>query len=207
MANRRKFLAGLGALASGSAAAVGTGAFTSVSANRDLEVQVADDNSALLGIDDIDGSPNSAYVDVNGNSVSIDISSTNGGVGLNDNATTKILDLLKITNQGTQNVYVWASGMPSGVKLAVQPSSQIQNDGTGTGENQGALSLNSNLSAADLDDDDVNVGESGGGEEAAPELAPGDFINVELFASGDLNDSLDFDGTITIHAEDVDQVD
>ena len=205
MSNRRKFLAGLGALASGSAAAIGTGAFTSVSANRDLEVQVADDASALLAIDDIDGSPNSEYVDAGGDSVSIDISTTDG-VGLNNNATTKILDLLKITNQGTQPVYVWASGMPSNVKLAVQPSSQIQNDGTGAGENQGALSLNSNLNAADLDDDDSQAGEPGGAEEAAPLLNAGDFIDVELFATGDIS-GLDFDGQITINAEDADQVD
>jgi hypothetical protein len=97
--------------------------------------------------------------------------------------------------------------MPSNVKLAVQPSSSIQNDGTGAGENQGALSLNSNLSAADLDDDDPQVGESGGAEEAAPLLNAGDYIDVELFASGDLPDNLDFDDQITINAEDANQVD
>jgi hypothetical protein len=204
---RRKLLTAMGSLAAGGAAAMGTGAFTSVSANRSVEVQVADDASALLAIDDIDSSPNSEYVDVSGDSVSIDISTTNG-VGLNNNATTKILDLLKITNQGTQSVYVWASGLPTNprVALAVQDSSQIQNDGTGAGENQGALSLSSNLNAADLDDDDPQAGEPGGGEEAAPLLNPGDFIDVELFATGDIS-GLDFDGQITINAEDADQVD
>jgi hypothetical protein len=95
--------------------------------------------------------------------------------------------------------------MPSNVKLAVQPSSQIQNDGTGAGENQGALSLNSNLRGDDLDDDDTG-GTDTGQEEAAPLLNAGDFINVELFASGDLS-GLDFDGQIIINAEDADQVD
>lgn len=201
MTNRRKFIAGVGALATGSAAAMGTGAFTSVEANRGLEVEVSDDADALLSIDDIDGSDNSEYVDTSGDAVSIDISSDEGGDGLNINATTKILDLLEIKNQGTQNVYVWLSGVPDGIKFAVQPDSQIQNNGTGAGENQGALSTTSNLDPNDLDDD-----EGDGEEEAAPELAPGDYINVELFSYGD-NDDLDFDGTVTIHAKDVDQVD
>jgi hypothetical protein len=38
MVKRRKVLIGLGSLAAGSAATVGTGAFTSVSANRDISV-------------------------------------------------------------------------------------------------------------------------------------------------------------------------
>jgi hypothetical protein len=204
MVKRRKFLTALGATAAGGAAAMGTGAFTSVEANRSLEVQVADDADALLGIDDIDSSPNSEYVDTSGNTVSIDIS-TGDGDGLNDQALTKIKDLLKITNQGTQEVYVWVSGMPSDPRVALssQASSQIQNAGTGQGENQvgvnpsgsgGALSTNSNLDENDIDDD-----EGSGKEEAAPLLAPGDYVDVEMFAYGDLS-GLDFDGTITVHA-------
>jgi hypothetical protein len=218
MANRRKFLAGLGALASGSAAAVGTGAFTSVSANRDLSVAVADDADALLSIDDIDGSPNSAYVDTSGDGVSISITTdidndgTDEGTGLNNNALTKIQDLLRIENQGTQDVYVYADGMPTNprVALGTQASSQIKNAGTGPGNNQadvnpsgsgGAFSLNSSIDPEDIDDD-----EGTGEGEAAPLLAPGDYVNVEMFAYGDLT-GLDFDGTVQIKAEAVDQVD
>ena len=46
--DRRNFVIGLGALSAGSAAAVGTGAFSSVSANRDISVEVADDSEAYL---------------------------------------------------------------------------------------------------------------------------------------------------------------
>ncbi|TKX62968.1 DUF1102 domain-containing protein [Halorubrum sp. ASP1] len=196
MANRRKFITGLGALAAGSAAAVGTGAFTSVSANRDVSVAVADDADALLSIDTVSGAANSEYVDTSGDAASITIESDAGGTGLNDDALTKIKNLLRIKNLGTQDVYVYAKGMPTDprVALAVQPSSQIQNAGTGSGENQGAFSLNSNLTEDDLDDD-----EGSGKEEAAPLLAPGDYVDVEMFAYGDLS-GLDFDGTISIEA-------
>ena len=112
MTNRRKFLAGIGALASGSAAAVGTGAFTSVSASRSVAVNVADDSDALLAIrgDKRNGNFTSnavEYVDTNGGQVSIDITETSAGAtGINDNATTTLDDLLAIENQGSQDVYV-----------------------------------------------------------------------------------------------------
>jgi hypothetical protein len=215
---RRNLLIGMGSLAAGGAATIGTGAFTSVTANRDLSVEVADDADALLSIDDIDKSPNSAYVDTSGNGVSISITTdtdndgTDEGAGLNNNALTKIQDLLRVENQGTQDVYVYADGMPTDprVALGTQASSQIKNAGTGPGDNQvdvnpsgsgGAFSLNSSIDPEDIDDD-----EGTGGGEAAPLLEPGDYVNVEMFANGDLTD-LEFDGTVQIKAEAVDQVD
>ncbi|MDV7350872.1 DUF1102 domain-containing protein [Halorubrum distributum] len=110
---RRKFVVGLGALASGSAAAVGTGAFTSVTANRSVDVEVAGDASAYLGIEPVSSSPNSDYVQVNSGEVSIDFSDSNPntsgtnatlGDGFNPDATTVVNDLLRVTNQGTQPV-------------------------------------------------------------------------------------------------------
>ncbi|WP_080509970.1 DUF1102 domain-containing protein [Halorubrum saccharovorum] len=50
MANRRKFIAGLGALATGSAAAMGTGAFTSASATRAVNADIVADDNAYLGL-------------------------------------------------------------------------------------------------------------------------------------------------------------
>ncbi|MGQ3328880.1 hypothetical protein [Halorubrum sp. FL23] len=108
MANRRKFIAGLGALATGSAAAVGTGAFTSVQAERDLKVETAGDANALLGISPYDG-PNGQYANVQADStVDIDFTSNDNAtdVGLNKNANTNIENVLQITNNGTQDVRV-----------------------------------------------------------------------------------------------------
>ncbi|OSO90463.1 hypothetical protein B9H04_17020 [Halorubrum ezzemoulense DSM 17463] len=101
MANRRKFLAGLGALASGSAAAVGTGAFTSVSANRVVSVDVSDDQNAYL---QLRPSKYADFTTTDGNGVlEMDFSGVNGqtGDGVNANATTGFGPELTIRNNGT----------------------------------------------------------------------------------------------------------
>jgi hypothetical protein len=110
--NRRSFLATLGTAAAGVSAAVGTGAFTSVSANRGVSVSVADDSDALLAFETANSGPNSQYTVTDGNTLSIDISGSNnnmagGGEGINQNATTIIRDMFDIRNQGTQAVFVW----------------------------------------------------------------------------------------------------
>jgi hypothetical protein len=113
--NRRKFLVGAGSLAAGSAAAMGTGAFTSVSAGRSVTVATAGDADAFLSIEkatDSDGNvtPNAEeYVDVDADGiVSIDLASsddtTGSASGVNKNAKTIFDNLLDITNQGTQEV-------------------------------------------------------------------------------------------------------
>ena len=48
---RRNFIAGLGALSAGSAVAVGTGAFSSVEADRDINVEIAGDAEAYLAFE------------------------------------------------------------------------------------------------------------------------------------------------------------
>jgi hypothetical protein len=80
-----------------------------VQADRTVDVAVAGDQSAYLGIDDVDSSPNSVYVNAGGDTVSLDFSSDNNAIdgdgdGFNVNATTRIEDLLVVENQGTQEV-------------------------------------------------------------------------------------------------------
>ena len=99
----------MGSIAAGSAAAVGTGAFTSVEAERDVSVQVADDMNAYLGLqaereefltDDSDdgqlgldlGAPDNEDSDT--------------GEGFNQEAITKVEGVFSISNQGTQTVGV-----------------------------------------------------------------------------------------------------
>lgn len=126
---RRKFIAGVGSLAAGSAAAMGTGAFTSVSANRDITVDVAGDASAFLQFtkaEEDDGvTPNAEeYVtNVESGAVGIDLTNTNesagegktGGSGVNKDAVTIFDNLLDVTNQGTQEINI-------GVDLRTEPS-------------------------------------------------------------------------------------
>ncbi|MFC4542569.1 hypothetical protein ACFO5R_11630 [Halosolutus amylolyticus] len=99
--NRRNVLAGLGTIVAGGGAALGTGAFSSVEADRTVNISIADDNdSALLALD-ADGSS--------------DLVTNDGGSGsdlkfnldnLNDNATTKVEPAFTITNNGGQDVGV-----------------------------------------------------------------------------------------------------
>lgn len=108
---RRKFVIGVGALASGTAAAVGTGAFSSVTAARNVDVRVASDANAYLRLEGA-GGPNADYVEDDGTNgtLSIALDSTNpptgGGQGVNPDAVTEIDYLFIVENQGTQEVDV-----------------------------------------------------------------------------------------------------
>jgi hypothetical protein len=107
---RRKFIASVGSIAAAGAAAMGTGAFTSVSADRSVSVNVAGDDAALLALDASSGA-NSAYATQTGSGeVTVEIDDTDDvyadASGVNANATTKIFELFEIKNQGTQPVAV-----------------------------------------------------------------------------------------------------
>ena len=99
----------MGSLAAGGAAAIGTGAFTSVSAQRTVSVDVTGDNSAYLRLTKAGTGPNSQYAEVsNGEiSISLDNSDDGGGSGLNLESETDIFDIFRIQNQGTQPVFVY----------------------------------------------------------------------------------------------------
>lgn len=161
---RRKFIAGLGSLAAAGAAGIGTGAFTTVQANRSVDVSVASDSNALLAFQ-TSSADNSDYVSTSNGAVSIDIDSTfsNGtedssGSGVNANATTQINDLFKVVNQGTQAAVVY-----------VDPDS-ISSDNYTWGEDAGGIMIdpqasnrpngdytNTNGLAAGVEDDQISL--------------------------------------------------
>ena len=109
MVKRRKFLTALGVTAAGGAGAIGTGAFTSVSANRQVNVALSEDTSAFLGL--VAG--DTGLVTNAGNTLQVNIDGTNAsGTGANMDAVTTIGDpdnpadehAFKVVNQGTQAV-------------------------------------------------------------------------------------------------------
>ena len=106
---RRNFLIGAAGTAIGGSALVGSGAFTSVEADRNVEVNVTDDASAYLGLEAADHPNGNEFVDDDGDTVEVDITETDAdGQGLNPNATTTIDNLVEVTNQGTQEgVGIW----------------------------------------------------------------------------------------------------
>jgi hypothetical protein len=103
--SRRNVLVGLGGLVAGGGALVGTGAFTTVQAERTVNVETAGDANAFLALDEVPNSANSEYIDTSGDTIAIDITSTQqGGQGLNQNAITTIRNIVRVTNNGTQGV-------------------------------------------------------------------------------------------------------
>lgn len=102
---RRKYLIGLGSLAAGGAAATGTSAFTAVQADRGVTVDVVSDSDAFLGIEAVDTERASTNGD---GQVTLNFEDGYNGndYGLNPDARTFFVDVLRITNQGADACYV-----------------------------------------------------------------------------------------------------
>ena len=126
--NRRNILAAIGALGAGGAIVTGTGAFTSVEANRSVSVTVEGDANAYLSISEVDSQSgdNAQYLtETAGGEKAIDLTGGNetsgGGTGVNADAITVIEDLFEVRNQGTQEV-----------ELTVTPLTFVDTDGPNT---------------------------------------------------------------------------
>lgn len=110
---RRKFVLGLGSLAAGGAAAMGTGAFTRSEVDRDMTGRVkADNGDAYVGIQ-ASGGPND-FIVAETNSVSdgtsndgvvgLDFNGNGAGKGLNYDSVNWFDNVFELVNRGTQPV-------------------------------------------------------------------------------------------------------
>ena len=102
---RRKFVIGLGSLAAGGAAAMGSGAFSSARAERNITVETAGDVDAYLGLD----ASESVYAEQTNNTLELQFDGSNSGQngdGLNANADTVFQNVFRIENQGTNEIRV-----------------------------------------------------------------------------------------------------
>jgi len=117
MVKRRKFVVGLGSLAAGGAAAMGTGAFTTGEVPRSAKVRVSnDDTDAKLGFSTKVGyggntgyAGRSKYAEVNGGVLQIDFSGSGSGSqsGMNPNGSIYTFEkVFKVINQGQTDVLV-----------------------------------------------------------------------------------------------------
>jgi hypothetical protein len=106
--NRRTFLLGLGTAAGASGVVMGSGAFTSVEANRDVSVRVAADANAFLALRPV--GPNAAYTETTDGTLGIDLTGENptaaGGQGVNPDSITVFEDMFEVRNQGTREIEV-----------------------------------------------------------------------------------------------------
>jgi hypothetical protein len=136
---RRKLIASIGSVAAGAAAVTGTGALTSVNAERSIAVDVADDSDAFLAITSQDTPNGNEYASTsasNGRKIALDFTETSvGGGGLNRNAETIIRDILQVRNQGTQDMIVGVTGLPEFMSIFSDDGSVAAN-GNSTSLNQ-----------------------------------------------------------------------
>jgi hypothetical protein len=115
---RRRYLAGVGGLVATGSIALGTGAFTSVEAERSVSIALADDDSAFLRMepltkDGIDGDP-TGRSRTYGETVSFSVPGTgpgeiSGAEGVGLDSTYQFHDLVSISNQGTQPVELYST--------------------------------------------------------------------------------------------------
>lgn len=95
----------MGALASGAAAAMGTGAFNVARADREVTVDIVEDSNAYLGLE-----ATSAYSTEDDGEFKIDFGSNGeGGQGLSENANYVFTDVFAIRNNGTDDISVTLS--------------------------------------------------------------------------------------------------
>ena len=119
---RRNFLVGVGGTAIGASALVGSGAFTSVEAQRDIEISVVGDAEAYLQLkpSDSDHGDNYVHYDEEDGTLYFEVTDSGaeeGGEGLNRNANTIMRDVFEICNQGKQEVLVWIENVPDGMGI------------------------------------------------------------------------------------------
>lgn len=156
---RRQLVAGLGTLAGGGGILMGTGAFTSVEADRDTSVAVATEDEAYLQLEPSPNTANGAFAnqtsESHGNQLFLDFNNTvpdQDSEGPGQSSEYEFDDVFRITNQGTQTVYVNISDVAthggattvrfyvrdgSGNRRFITPGSNDLEVGTGTTRNIG----------------------------------------------------------------------
>ncbi|WP_455448957.1 hypothetical protein [Natrinema thermotolerans] len=104
--NRRNVLVGLGTIVAGGGAALGTGAFSSVEADRTVSVAVAGDASSALGLDDADsgGTPYTEASSTSNGTLELNFDNLGDSSGINLNATTAFNPLFRTVNNGSNAV-------------------------------------------------------------------------------------------------------
>ena len=135
---RRNFLIGAAGTAIGGSALVGSGAFSSVEADRGVTVAVADDNDAYLGLeavrDDIisdDGDDGQLTLDLGSQTTNEDAEHDGQGEGFNREAITEIDGVFRITNQGTETVDLEIENDVDGLETTLQdPNDRGPGDST-----------------------------------------------------------------------------
>jgi hypothetical protein len=179
--DRRKFMLGLGSLAAGGAAAMGTSAFSIVTAGRAMSVDVVGDRRAYLGLD-----PSiSRYGSINGSGqmvLQFDGSNGQRGDGLNNDANSLFQNIFKIKNRGSDSINVVLTGLDTrtsdgdGVDPVTVYWTDDEVDENSPGYGEMAVMTGSPNPLGD---------ESWGTSTSLPVLAPGEeiYVHIEFYLS------------------------
>jgi hypothetical protein len=126
---RRKFVVGLGALAAGSSAAVGSGAFTAAElSGREANIGVVDDTSGLIGLE---AGGTELVSDAGGgdeNELLIDFDPDDGGLGVNPNSTYQVGGLGDFDSSNIDLVPGDPTVSPSVGDVAIDTGTSIQSE-------------------------------------------------------------------------------
>jgi hypothetical protein len=108
------------------AAVYGTGAFSTLTAQRNADIQVAGDAASYLSIKPSHG-PNGEYADLRGGKLRVSVGSAldGKGNGVNKNAVTVVRDIFTITNQGSQSVGLWITDKTGSVTFTGGPQETV----------------------------------------------------------------------------------
>lgn len=201
MANRRNVLIGLGGVVATGGAVLGTGAFTTVTAERTVNVETAGDASAFLGLEPAarNGTPENPYVEQSDDTVQITLENPDGSneanaTGVNVNAETVFRNLVTITNNGTQDI--------TELELEfIEQGSDLSNPNLSNTFYFTTSSTDSNTAEVDQRENNSNILASPTPDDDNV-LTPGESINfgivVDLLDGGDSNNSLPDDGSFTL---------
>lgn len=134
---RRNFLVGVGGTAIGGSALLGTGAFSRVESTRSVNIEVAPDDEAYLGLVPLDTPNSNNYVGLDDNGhLEVNIADQPEGDGVNSNSTTYFEGMFDICNNGkdTATVYVDVTGLefhssaPEGINAEGTPVADVRDE-------------------------------------------------------------------------------
>ncbi|WP_138006677.1 hypothetical protein [Halalkalirubrum salinum] len=169
---RRKFVIGLGALAAGSSAAVGTGAFTSASTgDRSVDVNVANDSAGFTAL--VPGEKNGEYAEETDGTLELNFNGDadtpgyldNDGEGVNEDSVYTFDDVFVIrpVNVGSADIWLTTEDL-AGVQFYAEDDEEDrleealwETGGTKTSYNEsvGGLSVGVKIIEDELDSEDV----------------------------------------------------
>jgi hypothetical protein len=125
---RRKFMVGLGSLAAGGAAAIGTGAFSQSQTGREVKVSVVDDSSGFVAFNST-----SPYSGTDGGELEIYFNKEAAaiGSGVPEKTTMLFEEVFAVENQGTQRVQLGLDQIARGSEqeFNIQPPGSVGTNG------------------------------------------------------------------------------